>query len=65
LRQIAYAEKQIISYFRIVGTNKKEVVRIFLGGTAATRWARLNMILQIIALFLIQFFDSLKGLSDF
>jgi hypothetical protein len=32
LRQIAYAEKQIISYFRIFGTNKKEVVRIFLGG---------------------------------
>jgi hypothetical protein len=36
LRQIAYAEKQIISYFKIVGTNKKEVVRIFLGSTAAT-----------------------------
>jgi hypothetical protein len=40
LRQIAYAEKQIISYFRKFGTNKKEVIRIFLGGTAATRWVR-------------------------
>jgi hypothetical protein len=32
LRKIAYAEKQFISYFRIFGANKKEVVRIFLGG---------------------------------
>jgi hypothetical protein len=32
LRQIAYAEKQFISYFRIFGTYKKEVVRIFLWG---------------------------------
>jgi hypothetical protein len=38
--RLAYDETQIISYFRIIGTNKKEVVRIFLGGTAATRWAR-------------------------
>jgi hypothetical protein len=32
LRQIAYAEKQFVSFFRIFGTNKKEVVRIFFGG---------------------------------
>jgi hypothetical protein len=29
-----------ISYFGIFGTNKKEVVRFFLGGTAAKRWDR-------------------------
>jgi hypothetical protein len=40
LRQIAYADKQIVSYFRIFGTNEIEVVHIFLGCTTATLWAR-------------------------
>jgi hypothetical protein len=31
LKQIAYAEKQIVSYFRIFATSKKEAVRILLG----------------------------------